>query len=240
MLEPIETASPQAATPPTEAAVQPTGFDDAPPVSSGPSRLVLAAITALIIGYAVLSQYSASLPDAKGLGASLSVAPVILIGLILVWRWARFLTALLVAAAAGALLYRYWPAIERNYRWADLAQQCGIYGIVALSFARSLFGSRIPLCTQLAGQMYGALTPAEISYTRGATQAWMLFYGILTLAIAVLFFAASARAWSLFVNFATFGLMMLMGIADHAIRRRVLPRHPRSGILALIQRSLMG
>jgi len=186
--------------------------DDAPAASSRPQRLVLAAVTALVIGYAALSQYSASSTSATGLGAILSVAPVILIGLLLLWRWTRLLTALLVAAAVGALLYRYWPAIERNYRWADLGQQCGVYGIVALSFARSLFSGRVPLCTQLASKLYGALTPSEIAYTRGATQAWALFYGILTLAIAMLFFATSLRVWSLFVNFATFGLMMLMGI----------------------------
>jgi uncharacterized membrane protein len=220
-------------------AVKPNA-SDVPSASPRPQRLALAALTALVIGYAALSQYSASSPTAKGLGATLSVAPVILIGLVLVWRWARLLTALLVAAALCALLYRYWPAIERNYRWADLAQQCGVYGIAALSFARSLFGGRVPLCTQLAGTMYGVLTPAEIAYTRSATQAWMLFYGILSLASAILFFTTSPHVWSLFVNFATFALMMLMGIADHAIRRRVLPRHPHSGILALIQRSLTG
>jgi uncharacterized membrane protein len=200
----------------------------------------LAAVTSLVIGYAALSQYSASSPDAKGLGAVLSIAPVMLIGLVLLWRWTQLATALIVAAVLCALLYRYWSAIERNYQWADLTQQCGLYGIVALSFGRSLLGGRIPLCTQLAGTMYGALTPAEISYTRRATLAWMLFYGMLTLAIAILFFSASMRVWSLFVNFATFALMMLMGVADHAIRRRVLPRHPRSGIIALMQRTLTG
>ncbi|HEY2463000.1 MAG TPA: hypothetical protein VGI32_02985 [Steroidobacteraceae bacterium] len=200
----------------------------------------MAAVTSLVIGYAALSQYSASSPDAKGLGAVLSIAPVMLIGLVLLWRWTQLATALIVAAVLCALLYRYWSAIERNYQWADLTQQCGLYGIVALSFGRSLLGGRIPLCTQLAGTMYGALTPAEISYTRRATLAWMLFYGMLTLAIAILFFSASMRVWSLFVNFATFALMMLMGVADHAIRRRVLPRHPRSGIIALMQRTLTG
>jgi uncharacterized membrane protein len=208
--------------------------------SSQRQRFALAAVAALVVGYAALSQYSASSPNAKSLGAALSVAPVALIGLILVWRWTRLATALLTAAALCALLYRYWPVIERNYEWSDLVQQCGIYGLVALMFARSLFAGRVPLCTQLAEKMYGVLTPAEIAYTRSATIAWGVFYGLLTLAILVLFYGVSLRLWSLFVNFATFGLMMLMGIADHAIRRRVLPRHPRSGILALIQRTLIG
>jgi len=232
-------------TPPEQAPSPPIGGQP-PPISVNAAsstwahQLQLTAIAALVIGYAALSHYSASSPNAKGLAAALSVAPVILIGVILAWRWTQPLTALLIAAAVGACLYRYWPVIEKNYEWADLAQQCGVYGLVALSFARSLFGDRVPICTQLANQIHGALTPAEIAYTRRATAAWVVFYVLMTLAIFILFFAVSLRAWSFFVNFATFGLMMLMGLADHAIRRRVLPRHPRGGILAVIRRSLIG
>jgi uncharacterized membrane protein len=198
------------------------------------------ALAALIVGYAVLSHYSASSPDAKGLGAALSVAPVLLVGLILAWRWTRPLTALLIAVSSCAVLYRYWPAIERNYEWGDLAQQCGVYGLIAASFARSLFPGRIPICTQLASAMHGALTPAEIAYTRRATVAWVVFYVLTVVAILVLFFTAPLRIWSLFVNFGVFGLMIVMGIADHALRRRVLPRHPAGGILTIIQRALIG
>jgi uncharacterized membrane protein len=198
------------------------------------------AIGALVIGYAALSHYSASSPDAKGLGAALSVGPILLIGVILAWRWAQPAAALLIAALLCAFLYRYWPAIERNYEWADLVQQCGAYGLIAVSFARSLLAGRVPLCTLLAGKVHGALTPAETAYMRRATEAWFVFYSLLSVAILVLFFVVSIRVWSLFVNFAVFGLMMLMGLADHAIRRRVLPRHPGGGILAVIRRSLIG
>jgi uncharacterized membrane protein len=203
-------------------------------------RLQLTAVAVLVVGYAALSHYSASTPDAKGLGAALSVGPVFLIGLVLAWRWTRPLTALLITGSSCAILYRYWPAIERNYEWADLAQQCGAYALVALAFARSLFAGRVPICTQLAAQIHGELTPAEIAYTRRATAAWVVFYVLLAAAILILFFTVPLRIWSLFVNFAVFGLMMLMGLADHAIRRRVLPRHPSGGILAVIRRSLIG
>jgi uncharacterized membrane protein len=203
-------------------------------------RLQMAAILALIVGYAVLSHYSASSPDKKGLGAALSIGPSRLIGVVLLWRWTRPLTALLVAVALCAFLYGYWPAVERNYEWADLAQQCGAYGLIALSFARSLFAGRIPLCTQLANKLHASLTPAEIAYTRHATLAWAAFYALMAVTIVILFFTASLRVWSLFVNFVAFVLILLMGISDHAIRRRVLPRRPDGGILAVIQRALTG
>jgi uncharacterized membrane protein len=236
-LAPIQTPPAQTSAPPIDG-VNANAAD--PAASAQPHRLVLAAVAALVIGYAALSHYSASSPDAKGLGAALSVAPVLLIGLILAWRWTRPLTALLIAAASCAVLYRYWPVIERNYEWGDLVQQCGAYALIASSFARSLFAGRIPICTRLANTVHGALTPVEIAYTRRATVAWAVFYALTAGAIVVLFFTASLRHWSLFVNFGVFGLMIVMGLADHAIRRRVLPRHPGGGILGVIRRSLIG
>jgi uncharacterized membrane protein len=201
----------------------------------------LAAAGALV-GYAALSQYSASPSNlhAKSIGAALSIAPVLLAALVLLWRWTWRWTALILAALASALLYRSWPVIERNFEWLDLVEQCGIYGLVAVVFVRSLLANRVPVCTQLANQMYGTLTTLEIVYTRGATAAWAGFYVLLTLAILGLFFALPQTAWYLFVNFATWGLMLIAGVADHAIRRRVLPRHERGGILTIIRRSLTG
>jgi uncharacterized membrane protein len=216
---------------------------DVPAPAASPrwaQQIQVAAIVALIIGYAFLSHYSASSPERKGLGAALSIGPVLLIGVVLLWRWTRPLTALLVAVSLCAFLYVYWPVVERNYEWADLAQQCGAYGLVALSFARSLFAGRVPLCTQLASKIHASPTPAEIAYTRHATVAWAVFYVLMAMTIFGLFFAASLRVWSLFVNFVAFALIILMGVADHAIRRRILPRRPDGGILAIIQRSLTG
>ncbi len=152
------------------------------------------------------------------------------------WRW-RF-AALLIAMLSGVLLYLEWPFIQSHYEWSDLAQQCGIYGLVALFFARSLFGGRVPVCGQLAHQMYGALTPDELVYMRRATVAWGAFYFLLAGAILVLFFVVPLRIWSVFTNFVTWGLMVLAGFVDHVLRRLLLPRHREGGILTLIRRAL--
>jgi uncharacterized membrane protein len=200
------------------------------------------AAAGALLGYAALSQYSAtpSNPHARSIGAALSIAPVLLAALVLLWLWTWRWTALILAASASALLYRSWPVIERNFEWLDLVEQCGIYGLVAAVFVRSLFANRVPVCTQLAHEMYGTLTAVEIGYTRGATAAWAGFYVLLTLAILGLFFTLPQTAWYLFVNFATWGLMLIAGVADHAIRRRVLPRHEQGGVLTIIRRSLTG
>jgi uncharacterized membrane protein len=214
----------------------------AAPVPGSPtiSRLQLAVVGALILGYAGLSHYSAESPNARGLGAALSIGPILLIGILLAWRWTRPLTAVLISLALCVAVYLNWAAFEKHFEWSDLVQQCGAYALVTVGFGRSLMGGRVPLCTQLALQMHAELTPAEVLYTRHATVAWLIFYALLSVAILVLFLAAPLRIWSLFVNFGTFGLMILAGIADHALRRRLLPRHPAGGLFSIIRRALMG
>jgi uncharacterized membrane protein len=209
-------------------------------LSPGARRIVWGALAALIAGYALPSHYSSSNPDAKGLGAGLSIGPVFLIGAVLLWRWTRPLIAVPIIAVVAAGLVQYWPSIEQNYQWADLAEQCGAYALVAVSFGRTLFGGRVPLCTQLARKIHDELSAAEIAYTRRATVAWALFYVLLATAIGILFFAASEHAWSLFVNFATFGLIAVACIADAAVRHFVLPRRPGGGILTMLRQALIG
>jgi uncharacterized membrane protein len=203
------------------------------------SWLQLAVVAAFIIGYALLSHYSNTAPDAKGLGAVLTIAPILLIGAAMLWRWTHPLLAFSVSALVGVLLFYYWPLLTKYYEWADVGQQCGVYALVSLSFGRSLLGGRVPICTQLTAKLHGPLTPAEITYTRWATLAWTLMYGLLAVFILILFFVAPLRLWSLFVNFVAFGLIALMFIADHAIRRCVLPRRP-GGVLAALRQSLSG
>jgi len=208
--------------------------------SAAPKRGTLILLAALLIGYAGLSHYSNSDPNAKGLGAALSLGPVILIAVLLAWRWAPPLLAVLVTAAVSALLYYFWPFFERNYEWADLVQQGAVYGLVALSFARSLFAGRVPVCMLLALRLHGALGPEELAYMRRATLAWTIFYVLIAAAVVTLFFVTSPRIWSIFVNFAVFGLIALMCLADFAVRRQVLPRRPGGGIVAALRQSLIG
>ena len=238
----LELPSAPEQTPPTPSSIaSPAARVEAePPPASPPERPWWLIAGALVLAYALLSLYSASSPDARGLGAALSLGPVVLIAVFLVWRWIHPAAAIVMAGLLGAIIYRHWTALEQNYEWGDLVQQCGAYVLVAASFARSLYGDRVPLCTQLALKMHGTLTAAEIRYTRAATGAWAAFYMLLAIAILVLFFAAPLRIWSLFVNFATFGLMLIMGIADHALRQRLTPGRSEGGILTIIRRALIG
>jgi uncharacterized membrane protein len=206
----------------------------------GATRFQLAAVAAVLLIYAALSYYSDSTPNASGLAAGLSLAPALLIGAVLLWRWTHPLVATSILILVCALLYNYWSFFRNNYNWSNLAQQCGAYGLVALSFARSLWANRVPLCTQLADKLHGPLMPAEVAYTRRVTVAWTLFYVLLSTAILIVYLAVPLRVWSLFVNFGTFGLIGLMFIAEHAVRRMVLPRARPGSTLAALRQFLGG
>jgi uncharacterized membrane protein len=199
----------------------------------------MVAVVTLIGGYAALSHYSNSVPDARGVATGLSFGPILLVGGVLLWRWSHPLLAAPLLAITGVLLFHFWPLLSRYYEWSDVLQQCAAYGLVSLSFGRSLFGGRVPLCTQMSDKLHGPLTPVEIAYTRKATTAWTLLYALLAAAILILFLVAPLRIWSLFVNFVSFGIIGLMFIADHAVRRRVLPHRP-GGLLAALRQSLTG
>src|ERR1700690_2144317 len=128
--------------------------------------------------------------------------------MILLGRWTRPLIALLAAPLLGAVPFAYSPAVGKIYSWSAFLQQSVLYGLVAIAFVRSLFGDRVPLCTQLAGELHGALAPVEIHYMHRATLAWAAFYSLLTTTIVILYFVAPLRIWSLFVNFAALGLIV--------------------------------
>jgi uncharacterized membrane protein len=200
----------------------------------------LSIVAAIFIAYALLSHYSESMPDARGLGAGITIGPIVLIGAVLLWRWMPPLLAAACIGLACLVIFHYWTFLETHFAWADLLEQCGAYALLAVGFARTLYGRRMPMCTRLADQLHGPLEPVEVAYTRRATAVWSAFYGLLATAIAVLFFIAPRTVWSAFVNFAAFGLIGVVFAADHAIRRRVLPRKPGTGMVAALRQALAG
>jgi uncharacterized membrane protein len=196
-------------------------------------RLQLAAIVVFLVAYAGLSHYGNSAAKTRDLGVSLALGPVLVVGLLLVWRWTHHLwVALLAAAATATLLRHYWPVLEKNFSLVYLLQEGGFYSLLAASFGRSLVGDRVALCTQLADQIRGPLTAQEVRYTRRVTAAWALFFVSITAATLSLFLYAPLRTWSLFANFCVVPLIGLMFVAEYAVRRRALPHVQRRGILA--------
>jgi len=197
-------------------------------------KLRLAAIVALIVGYASLSHYCIT-GGRRELGAALAVFPLLALGASLLRRSKGPLIAAAAGVAAALLLYDCRPLLERNFALVYLLEECGMNGLLAAVFGRSLRTGHTPLCTRLADQLHGPLTPAELRYTRRVTLAWTLLFVAITLTTLGLYLAAPLAAWSFFVNFVTVPLIAAMFVAELAVRRRVLPPADRGGMLASLR-----
>ncbi len=198
-------------------------------------RLQLAAVLVVLIAYSVLSHYSNLNPQAHDLRTLLALAPMLTLGLGLMWRWNGVLVALLAAAAAAYLLRVFWPLFAQNFSTVYLVQQVGFYSIMAFTFGRSLRNGRVPLCTHIADTVHGPLSAAELRYTRKVTVAWLIFFLLNVAAAFLLYEFASLRVWSVFVNFCSLPLILLMFAAEYVVRRRVLPQVDSSGLIAALR-----
>lgn len=201
----------------------------------GLRSLQLAAVLLFFIAYSVLSHYSNLNPQAHDLRVLLALAPMLTLGLVLFWRWSGALKTLLAAAATACLLRAFWPLFAQNFSIVYLVQQVGFYSIMAITFGRSLRKGSVPLCTQLADKVHGPLSPIELRYTRSVTLAWAIFFLLNLAATFLLFRFAPLRVWSLFVNFCSAPLILLMFAAEYAVRRRLLPQVQGSGLIATLR-----
>jgi uncharacterized membrane protein len=202
---------------------------------SGRRSLQLAAVVLFFIAYSLLSHYSNLNPQARDLAVALALAPMLTLGVVLLWRWNGGPVAVAGAGVAALLLRTSWPTLLENFSIVYLAQQAGFYSMMAFTFARTLRKDRVPLCTQFADRVHGPLSPLELRYTRCVTTAWAVFFLANLAATFVLFEFAPLRVWSLFANFISLPLILLMFAAEYAVRLRVLPKVQRNGLIATLR-----
>ncbi len=183
-----------------------------------------ALIAASILIYAALSHYSNAAPGAGALGAVLAVAPLLLALSLAARRCPKpLLASLLLAPVCAAILVASWRYLEGNFALLILLQQCGAYLMLALVFGRSLGRGQVALCTRWASALQGPLPPDAQRYTRSVTAAWTMFFLAISLLSASLYSFAPLRVWSIFSNFLTLPLAVLMFVGEYALRQRLLP-----------------
>jgi uncharacterized membrane protein len=197
-------------------------------------------IATAVIAYAVLAHRSNAIPGNGTLGAILAIAPLWLAAVILAWRsdhrWAG-----LAACGLGALIaYAGWDSLRSHYAWLYLIQQVGAYGLLGLSFGRSLGRGRVPLCTRFATLVHGPLAAAATRYTRSVTVAWTLFFAAMSSALLLLYVVAPLAVWSAFANFCAAPLVGLMFIGEYLVRHRVLPDMQHASILDTVRAVISG
>ena len=190
-----------------------------------------AGIAALFTGYSVLAHQAHQSPHPGSLSALLAVTPALLIALALAWRSRRRSIMLGTLAVAVAALWFWRSALADNSEVVFWLQYMAIQLVLLITFGRTLFAGRQPLCTQFAEAVHSRLTAQQAAYTRKVTIAWTLFFGAMAITAAVLFFLAPRSAWSVFAHFLTLPFIALMFILEYAVRRRVLPDMQHEHIL---------
>ena len=191
-------------------------------------------IAAGAIAYPVLAHYSTSpvaVTTTPWLGVGTSLAPSLAILLWLTWNSPRKPAMLLLCAVVGLLLWGFWGILERNFSWAYFIQHAGTNLMLAAVFGVTLARGRQALCSRFAEAVHGSLEPDVLRYTRQLTLAWTLFFIALSLVSALLFAFAPIETWSIFANFLTFPLVILMFIVEFLVRLRMLPNQERHNIM---------
>jgi len=186
------------------------------------------------VGYSVLAHYSSATSAATtfpSLGVAVSLAPSLIILLLLAWRSPRRLAMSLVCVGVGVLLWQFWGDLEQNFSWVYFLQHAGTNVMLAAVFGTTLAGEKKPLCTRFAEGVHGTLGADLVHYTRHVTLAWTLFFLAVGLASTLLFLFAPIEAWSIFANFLSFPLILLMFAAEYLVRLRVLPNMEKHSIM---------
>lgn len=204
-------------------------------MSVTPGRAIRWVVIAFgCIAYPLLAHYSATAPAAAAfpsLGVAVSLAPALAILLWLTWRSPMRPAWMLLCVAVGLLLWGFWGALERNFSWVYFLQHAGTYVTLAAVFGATLGAGRQALCTHFAEIVHGDLAPEVVRYTRQVTLAWVVFFLTISLVSSALFFLAPIEVWSVFANFLSFPLILLMFAVEYLVRLRKLPHQEKHSIL---------
>lgn len=192
------------------------------------------AVGAACVLYAFLAHRAASTPSPGPFEAALLVTPLLTLALVLAWRSPRraWWLALWAAACAGLVMAarRGAPAAQ----WVLLLEHAGINASLAFAFGRTLLPGRRPLISGLAAIVHERLSPRVAGYTRAATWAWALYFGLTALASASLFVLAPLSVWSAFSTVFSLLFLAAMFAGEYLVRIVVVPRPERAGLFESI------
>ncbi len=192
-------------------------------------------IGALVIGYPFLAHYTNQTTQNGNLGAVVAIAPVVLIALILAWRSPHRFIMFAMASLLCIALWIGWPALEQHFGLVYWLQHVGMQLILFMTFARTLFAGRKPICTVFAEAVHAPLSPEHVIYARQVTVAWTWFFGAMALVSTLLFFLGPLTTWSFFSNFLTLPLVAAMFVAEYWVRRVILPDSKNTRILDAVR-----
>ena len=194
------------------------------------------AVGVLVVAWAALAHFGSAGDGSSDFAAALACAPLVAIVIILLWRVSNPLWMTLGGLGVLGLLAWSWPVLRQNVALLYFIQHVGTNLALAILFGRSLLGGRQALVTQFALLAHnGKISTAKERYTRGVTIAWTGFFIGMASVSTLLFFFASAAAWSAFANLLSLLLIGLMFAVEHWLRSRLLPPEDQSSIADTIR-----
>jgi uncharacterized membrane protein len=172
----------------------------------------------------------AALVTGTPLAAGLAFLQLSLVGGLLFWRipyrhkwWAAGLLCLMLALFC-------WRAVQPSLVAAAAVPHTIVYlGLLAV-FGTSLLPGRDALVTALARHMHGPIRDDMAAYTRKLTWLWCGFFAAQLSASLLLLLFAPLATWSFFVNVLNLPLLVLMFVAEYALRGFGLRNPPRHGL----------
>lgn len=192
------------------------------------------AIATLLIGYALLAHHTNQSIHNGNLGASVAIAPILLV-IFMSTKQSAWLLATLTVVLSTAL-WLGWSTLTQHFWLVYWLQDTGIQFVLFIMFGRTLFAGRQPLCTRFAQMLHSEpLSEQHHLYTRQITVAWTLFFALMTLTSTLLFFLAPLPTWSFFANFLTPVLIALMFIVEYGVRIWIHPESRQTHILDAIR-----
>jgi uncharacterized membrane protein len=204
-------------------------------IAGQPAAWRYVLIVLLFGSYAALVHHSNSNANSKPIGVLLAITPLAALGFGLIWRAGHRLAAVGVTLILGAIVFSRWRVLESRYSLLYLLEDAALYGLLSLTFARSLTQGRTPLCTYWASSVHGALPPVLARYTRKVTAAWAVLFMAIVAGSIALYAWAPLSVWSAFANFITPLLIVLMFLCEYALRHKVLPPSHRTGLLRSVR-----
>jgi uncharacterized membrane protein len=186
----------------------------------------IAAVAALVAGYATLSHVLMShWPDRP-------------------WSAAVLFGPLLIALTAAALARRHWPTLAGCVGLAlvlaavvqrggvgvqalYVLQHGAIHAVLAWTFGMTLRPGATPLITMLAERVHERLVPGQREYTRALTCAWTVFFVVMIAVSLAIYSLLPWEAWSLFCNLLTPLAAVAFFAIEHMLRYRWHPEFER-------------
>jgi len=181
--------------------------------------------TAIFISYPIIVHLNV-------IGSRSVYAAVFSIALILFAVWTTYQAGYRFAAALIALVF--FGSVAILFKGTTLQVMflppVVINVLLAAYFARTLREGQVPLITKFAYMTDGRYIPEKAKYTRGLTQAWVLFFVLIALESLLLAVLAPPEVWSLFTNFINYLFALIFFVGEYFLRRLILPQIKHLGI----------